>query len=64
MIAKTAVKEAKSAPVTPSPRPARAAWEVVVEIGSQIPDEEWERVPEDASIQYRHYLYDTAKKPI
>lgn len=58
MIAKTVPKPAK-----PEPRPVRAAWEVVVELGAQIPDEEWDRVPADASIQYRHYLYDTAKKP-
>lgn len=32
-------------------------WEVVVEIGKQIPDEEWAKVPADAAMNYKHYLY-------
>lgn len=30
-------------------------WELVAEIGSQVPDEEWDGVPEDGSINYRQY---------
>jgi len=37
-------------------------WKVVVEIGSQIPLEEWEKVPDDASINLKHYLYGEPKK--
>jgi hypothetical protein len=37
-------------------------WEVIVEIGAQIPEEEWAKVPTDASINYKHYLYSAPKK--
>ena len=40
----------------------RPIWEVVVEIGAQIPDEVWATVPDDASINYKHYLYGAPKK--
>jgi hypothetical protein len=40
----------------------RSIWEVIVEIGEQIPDEEWAKVPPDASINYKHYLYGMPKK--
>ena len=40
----------------------RPIWEVIVEIGEQIPDEKWANVPSDASISYQHYLYGTPKK--
>jgi hypothetical protein len=33
-----------------------------VEIGAQIPDEVWATVPDDASINYKHYLYGAPKK--
>jgi len=40
----------------------RPIWEVIVEIGAQIPDEVWATVPDDASINYKHYLYSAPKK--
>ena len=40
----------------------RQIWEIVSEIGVQIPNEEWAKVPSDASINYKHYLYGSAKK--
>ena len=40
----------------------RPIWEIIVELGEQIPDEEWANVPSDASINYKHYLYSTPKK--
>ncbi|PSB21861.1 hypothetical protein C7B65_00070 [Phormidesmis priestleyi ULC007] len=40
----------------------RPIWEIVAEIGAQIPDEEWTTVPSDASINYKHYLYDQLSK--
>ena len=40
----------------------RPIWEVIVEIGEQIPDEEWAKVPSDASTNYKHYLYGIPKK--
>lgn len=35
----------------------RPIWEVVADIGSQIPDEEWAKVPEDGAVNYKSYLY-------
>ena len=32
-------------------------WEAVAQIGAQIPDDEWERVPTDSSINYKQNLY-------
>jgi hypothetical protein len=40
----------------------RPIWEIIVEIGAQIPDEVWATVPDDASINYKHYLYGAPKK--
>jgi hypothetical protein len=40
----------------------RPIWEVIVEIGALIPDEVWATVPDDASINYKHYLYGAPKK--
>jgi hypothetical protein len=34
---------------------ARPIWEIVVEIGSQIPPEEWEKIPTDLSKNFDHY---------
>lgn len=42
--------------------PQRPIWEIIVEIGAQIPEEEWAKVPDDASINYKHYLYGTPQK--
>jgi hypothetical protein len=42
----------------------RPIWEVIVEISSQIPDEEWAKVPDDASINYKHYLYDEPRQNV
>jgi hypothetical protein len=42
--------------------PKRPIWELVVELGAQIPEEEWAKVPDDASINFKHYLYGTPKQ--
>jgi hypothetical protein len=42
--------------------PQRPVWELVVELGSQIPEAEWAKVPNDASINFKHYLYGAPKK--
>jgi len=42
--------------------PERPIWEIVAEIGARISDEMWSAVPDDASINYRHYLYGVPKK--
>ena len=38
-------------------------WEVIAEIGRRVPDEEWAKIPSDASYQLDHYLYGAPKKP-
>ena len=41
---------------------SRPIWEVITEISSEIPDEEWEKLPADGSVNHDHYLYGTLKK--
>ena len=36
--------------------PQRPIWEEVAQIGAQIPDDEWEQVPEDSSINSKRHL--------
>jgi putative addiction module CopG family antidote len=38
-------------------------WEVITEIARRVPDEEWAKIPSDASYQLDHYLYGAPKKP-
>ena len=40
----------------------RPVWERVVEMGARIPREEWEKVPNDLSINLDHYLYGAPKE--
>ncbi len=40
----------------------RPIWEVITEISSQIPEEEWAKLPSDGSINHDHYLYGSPKK--
>lgn len=39
-------------------------WKVIVELGEQIPDEEWAKVPPDASMNYKQYLYGTNRETL
>ena len=41
---------------------SKPIWKIVAEIGSQIPLEEWEKVPDDASINFKNYLYGEPKR--
>ena len=41
---------------------SRPIWEVIAEISSEIPDEEWEKLPSDGSVNHDHYLYGAPKK--
>jgi hypothetical protein len=40
---------------------ARPIWEIVSEIGAEVPEREWEKVPTDLSIDLDHYLYGTPR---
>ena len=51
---KPAQKENDHGKATDSQRPI---WEEVAQIGAQIPDDEWEQVPDDSSINYKRQLY-------
>ena len=41
---------------------SRPIWEVIVEISSQVPDEEWAKLPTDGAENHDHYLYGAPKK--
>lgn len=41
---------------------ARPLWEIAEEISSQVPLEEWEKLPADGAEQHDHYLYGSPKK--
>ena len=58
----TSPEEKPQAILTAQSVTRRPIWEVIVEIGEQIPDEEWVKVPSDASTNYKPYLYGTPKK--
>jgi hypothetical protein len=40
----------------------RPLWEIAEEISSQVPLEEWEKLPSDGAEQHDHYLYGSPKK--
>lgn len=42
--------------------PVRPLWETVQEISSQVPLEEWEKLPADGAEQHDHYLYGSPKR--
>jgi hypothetical protein len=48
--------------VTQEPPPVRPLWEIAEEISSQVPLEEWEKLPADGAEQHDHYLYGSPKK--
>lgn len=56
-IERLAAQEKKSAP--PRERPI---WEVITEISSEVPEEVWEQLPRDGSLNVDHYLYGAPKK--
>lgn len=58
----TSTEEKPQTTLTAQSVTRRPIWEVIAEIGEQIPDEEWATVPSDASINYKQYLYGAPKK--
>ena len=46
---------------TPPPD-GRPIWEVIVELGASVPDEEWAKVPTDGAKNLHHYLYGAPKE--
>jgi len=45
-----------------APSRERPIWEVITEISSQVPEEEWAKLPSDGSLNVDHYLYGAPKK--
>ena len=43
-------------------QPQKPIWKVIADIGKQIPLTTWEKVPDDASINFKHYLYGKPKR--
>ena len=41
---------------------SRPIWEVIAEISSQVPEEEWAKLPADGAENHDHYLYGAPKK--
>jgi hypothetical protein len=41
---------------------SRPIWEIIKDIANEIPDEAWDELPTDGSINYKHYLYGHKKK--
>jgi len=41
---------------------SRPIWEVIAEISSRVPDEEWAKLPVDGAENHDHYLYGAQKK--
>lgn len=41
---------------------ARPLWELIVEIGAQVPDEEWAKVPSDFARNDEYYMYRSPKE--
>ncbi len=47
-------------PAEPADR--KPIWEVLKEISSEIPGEEWDKLPTDGSVNHDHYLYGAPKR--
>ncbi|GAG79000.1 unnamed protein product [marine sediment metagenome] len=41
---------------------AKPIWEVIEEIISDVPPEEFDKLPRDGATEHDHYIYGTAKK--
>lgn len=39
-------------------------WEMVKDIIEEVPDEAWDEIPADSSVNIDHYLYGHKKKPV
>jgi hypothetical protein len=45
-----------------SKKDPRPIWDVISEISGDVPIEEWDKIPNDGSINHDHYLYGAPKK--
>ena len=60
----TAVDRLEILPAEPTlfDQSARPIWEEIEELVSQVPAEEWEKLPDDLSFNLDHYIYGTPKR--
>ncbi len=57
-------KDGATSPPADAPpmRKTRPIWEIMVELGQQIPEEELNQIPTDLARNYKHYLYGSPRK--
>ena len=48
----------------PNGEPNQTLWEMVKDIIEEVPDDAWDEIPTDASINVDHYLYGHKKKQV
>jgi Arc/MetJ-type ribon-helix-helix transcriptional regulator len=53
--------EARDAATSPGAASEKPIWETIVELGRQVPEEEWARIPADFAQNLDHYLYGAPK---
>lgn len=52
----------ESLDVEPTPSPSKPIWEVALEIGASVSEDEWAKVPADLAKNLHHYLYGAPKE--
>ncbi len=45
-----------------APAPSKPFWEVALDIGSRVPEDQWAKVPSDLAKNLHHYLYGSPKE--
>ena len=40
----------------------KTTWEIIQDLADKVPDEAWDEIPSDASLNVDHYLYGHRKK--
>ena len=41
---------------------AKPLWQQLVELGAEVPDEEWAKFPRDFARNFEHYMYGAPKE--
>ena len=50
------------APETSSEFKKKPFWQRIIEIGAQVPKEEWDKLPRDFCRNFEHYMYGAPKE--
>ena len=51
------IQQVKQKLAEPYDTTARSLADVAIDLAAQVPEEDWAKVPTDASIRYKEYLY-------